>query len=116
MARDLLRLHEGATSEQYRFQESTGICKLGFGAAMMLDLAPDRDLVATLARMTTWYRESQSPEGSWAPRTFLRPDPQECHVIEKTAEHVLWVSMMLTSLASYESGLRGAAQRRGADQ
>lgn len=100
-ARRLLGLYGGATPELYNFRESTGVCKLGFGAAMLLDLDDDPVLVAHILRMTEWYRDAQSPDGSWTHRTSLRPDPQEWHSIEKTAEHVLWVSKMLTALGAY---------------
>lgn len=101
-ARSLLRLYEGATPELFNFAESTAVCKLGFGSSMLLELSPAAPLVANVLRMTQWYRDSQAADGSWAPRTFLRPDPQEWHSIEKTAEHVLWVSMMLIALSTYQ--------------
>ncbi len=100
-ARGLLRLYDGATPELFNFRESTGVCKLGFGSAMLLECAPEQFSVDNIVRMTEWYRDSQSPQGAWAPRTFLRPDPQEWHSLEKTAEHVLWISMMLVALNTY---------------
>ncbi|WP_181779944.1 hypothetical protein [Pseudonocardia pini] len=102
-ARELLHLHDGATEEQYRFTESTGVCKLGLGAAAVYDVAPDDGLCDHLLRMTAWYRDSQDPAGWWAQRTRLRPEPKEFHIVEKTAEHVVWVSMMITALAGKES-------------
>ncbi|MCB8913955.1 hypothetical protein [Rhodococcus rhodochrous] len=101
-ARDLLRLYDGATPQLFNYRESTGVCKLGFGSSMLLEAVPEHFLVNNILRMTQWYRESQTPQGAWMPRTFLRPDPQEWHAIEKTAEHVLWVSMMLVALHTYE--------------
>ncbi|MDN5913553.1 MAG: hypothetical protein L0I76_00270 [Pseudonocardia sp.] len=98
-ARDLLHLHDAATGEQYRFTESTGVCKLGLGAAAVLDAAPDDGLVEHLLLMTAWYRDSQDPAGWWAQRTRLRPEPKEFHIVEKTAEHIVWVSTMITALA-----------------
>ena len=102
-ARELLRLHDDATEEQYRFTESTGVCKLGLGAAAVYDTAPDRGLFDHLLRMTAWYADSQDAAGWWAQRTRLRPEPKEFHILEKTAEHVVWVSMMITALAGKET-------------
>jgi hypothetical protein len=105
LAADLLALHEGATAAQYHHWESTGICKLAFGAAAMLELSPDDKLVHTVLRMTQWYADSQLEDGSWLQRTGSRPEPLPAHVLEKTAEHALWVSMMLASLGGYESAV-----------
>ncbi|WP_156426391.1 hypothetical protein [Nocardia jinanensis] len=109
-ARSLLGLYDGATDALYDFTESTGVCKLGFGAAMVLDNAPGDALVRHLLRMTAWYRDAQRADGSWAPRTFLRPDPQEWHAVEKTAEHVLWVATMLVALSTYRHCNQGRTE------
>jgi hypothetical protein len=50
--------------------------------------------------MVDWYARSQSDDGSWVPSDFLTPTPNVADALYKTAEHTLWVSYMLTSLAS----------------
>jgi hypothetical protein len=79
---------------------------------MLLYLDPDPQLVRNIVRMTRWYADSQASDGTWVHRTPTRPNPTEAHVMEKTVEHVQWVSMMLTSLASYAAALAGSAQRQ----
>lgn len=110
MARSLLALYDGATPAMFDYAESTGVCKLGLGASVMLELEPGPRSIRDIATMTDWYRDSQNADGSWAPRTFLRPNPQQWHVLEKTAEHVLWISMMITALGAHVS----TAQTEGA--
>ncbi|UPW08067.1 hypothetical protein M1C59_18695 [Gordonia terrae] len=101
MARSLLALYDNSTPAMFDYAESTGICKLGLGASVMLELEPGPAALRDLVAMNAWYRDSQNADGSWAPRTFLRPDPQQWHVLEKTAEHVLWISMMITALGAH---------------
>lgn len=50
--------------------------------------------------MAQWYIDSQRDDGSWVPSGFLVPDPNDSHAMEKTAEHTLWVTFMLGSLAA----------------
>jgi hypothetical protein len=103
LASDLLALNEQGTSDQFNHWESSSICKFGWGSAMLLDVDPDPRLVRNILRMTQWYTDAQNPDGSWTHRTPTRPNPTEAHVMEKTVEHVQWVSLMLTSLAGYEA-------------
>lgn len=103
MARNLLTLNRTATPEQYNHRESTSVCKFGWGAAMLLDLDPEAQLVADVVRMTQWYADSQNSDGSWVHRTPSRPNPTEAHIMEKTVEHAQWVAMMLSSLARYDA-------------
>lgn len=102
IAADLLALHLGATDDQFSYWESTGICKFGFGSAMMLEIAPSEQLLRNVIRMTQWYSDSQQTDGTWVQRSALRPVPEPAHVLEKTAEHVLWVAMMRQSLAGHD--------------
>ncbi|MDV6212814.1 hypothetical protein R3Q08_31690 [Rhodococcus erythropolis] len=108
LASALIALNEQGTAEQFNYAESSGICKLGLGSAMLLDIDPDPRLVRNIKRMIRWYADAQRPDGAWIHRTPNRPEnPPEAFVMEKTAEHVLWLSMMLTSLARYEASMHG---------
>ena len=109
IAAALLALNEQGTPEQFDYRESTSICKFGPGSAALNDVAPRDRLVRNLWRMTQWYGDSQNRDGSWVHRTPSRPNPTEAHIMEKTAEHLLWVSMMLTSLAVEPDSVLGAA-------
>jgi hypothetical protein len=109
---EFLALNENGTPDQFNHWESTSICKFGWGSAMLLDVGPDPRLVRNILRMTQWYADSQNADGSWVHRTPSRPNPTEAHVMEKTVEHVQWVSMMLTSLAAYDA----AALAEGTNQ
>ena len=103
LAVDFLTLNENGTDAQFNYWESTSVCKFGLGAAMLLDLTHEERYVRDVERMARWYADSQNPDGSWVHRTPSRPNPSEPHIMEKTAEHVLWVSMMLTSLAAHDA-------------
>ncbi|KUM37401.1 hypothetical protein [Arthrobacter sp. EPSL27] len=105
MARALLRLHDTATDEQFNHWESSAVCKLGLGAAALNELSPSPEYVGILQRMTDWYTDAQEPAGNWVHRAVTRPNPTEAHLMEKTAENLLWVSMMLTSLAGTRADL-----------
>lgn len=114
MAQNLLALNRGATPAQFNYWESTAICKFGLGAAMLLDLAPEPQLIADIVRMTRWYADGQHRDGSWVHRTPSRPNPTEAHIMEKTVEHLQWIAMMLSSLARYDAST--AVQTSGGDR
>ncbi len=99
MARALLSLSANGTEDQFNYWESMQICKFGWGSATTLEVDPLGDHVGHVLRMTRWYSDSQAPNGTWVPSPFLVPHPTESNAMEKTAEHVLWVSMMLSSLS-----------------
>jgi hypothetical protein len=99
MALDLLKLSANGTEDQFNYWESMQICKFGWGSAMALEIDPSKQHVNNVLRMTQWYSNSQAPNGTWVPSGFLEPNPTDSDAMEKTAEHVLWVSMMLSSLA-----------------
>jgi hypothetical protein len=100
MSRAYLALNEGGAPEQFDWRSTTSVCKFGWGSGMLLELGHEDQLVDNIIRMTQWYSDSQLPDGSWIHRTPSRPNPTEAHLMEKTVEHVLWVSMMLASLAT----------------
>jgi hypothetical protein len=100
-----LHLSMNGTEDQYNHWESMQICKFGWGLAMMAEIDPKGDYLPYLLKMAHWYIDSQREDGSWVPSPFLVPSPDDSHAIEKTAEHTLWVTMMLASLAA--AGTRG---------
>jgi hypothetical protein len=102
MAGDLLDLTAGGTDDQFNYRESMQVCKFGWGSAMALEAGVDGPQVARLLRMTKWYVDSQSERGTWVPSGFLVPEPTVSNEIEKTAEHVLWVTMMDQALAGMD--------------
>lgn len=99
MARTLLSLSANGTEDQFNYWESMQICKFGWGSATALEVDPAGDHLGHILRMTQWYSDSQAADGTWVPSPFLVPNPTESYAMEKTAEHVLWVSMMLSSLS-----------------
>jgi hypothetical protein len=99
MALAILRLHDGATPEQYNYHESMQICKFGWGTAVIHEIDDDDRHVRNLVRMARWYNDSQRADGNWVPSGFLEPDPHISDAMAKTAEHTLWVSIMHSSLA-----------------
>lgn len=105
LMRSLLALSAGGCEEQYDYRESSQICKFGWGSALALEVDPGGDHLRHVVRMAHWYADAQHPDGRWYPSSFRVPNPTLGDALVKTAEHVLWVAMMLTSLAG--------AQRRG---
>ncbi|MBS1861431.1 MAG: hypothetical protein JSS68_06925 [Actinobacteria bacterium] len=100
IATSMLELSANGTDDQYNFHESMQICKFGWGSAMAAEIDPGGPERSHLLRMARWYVESQGEDGSWVPSSFLVAEPNDSHGIEKTAEHTLWVSFMLASLAA----------------
>jgi hypothetical protein len=106
--RGILKLAENGTKDQFNYWESMQICKFGWGSAMAMEVDPTGSHRANVLRMAQWYIDSQRDDGSWVPSGFLVAEPNDSHAIEKTAEHTLWVQMMLASLAGAEDrGLFG---------
>jgi hypothetical protein len=110
LARELLLLSANGTDDQFNFTESMQICKFGWGSATTLEVDPTGDHLGHVLRMTRWYADSQGTDGTWVPSPFLVPDPTDSNRMEKTAEHVLWVAMMLSSLSGGDQ--RGLVARR----
>lgn len=99
IAAALLELSAKGTEDQFNWWESMQICKFGWGAAMAAEVDPGGEHIARVLRMARWYVESQREDGSWVPSGFITPEPNDSHAMEKTAEHTLWVTLMLASLA-----------------
>jgi hypothetical protein len=95
-----LLLSENGTEEQYDYKSSMQVCKFGWGSAMALEIGAPGNHLDNLLHMADWYRDSQGVDGSWYPSPFLAPDPTASDGINKTSEHTLWVSLMLTALAT----------------
>lgn len=100
IARGLLQLSACGTPDQYNHWESMQICKFGWGSAVTAEIDPNGPHREHVLRMAQWYIGSQRNDGSWVPSGFLVPDPNDSHAMEKTAEHTLWVTFMLGTLAA----------------
>lgn len=102
IADGMLRLSAEGTPDQFNYWESMQICKFGWGSAMAAEVEPGGPHIANVIRMARWYVDSQADDGSWVPSGFITPEPNDSHAMEKTAEHTLWVSFMLATLAGGE--------------
>ena len=103
LATAMLDLSANGTEDQWNYGESMQICKFGWGTAMAAEIDPGGEQIARVLRMAQWYVDSQADDGSWVPSGFITPEPNDSHAMEKTAEHTLWVTFMLATLAGAEA-------------
>jgi hypothetical protein len=99
LARDYLSLSEGGTSRQFDGADSVQICKLGWGASVLLEADPDVRYLEWVRRMGEWFIAVQQPDGRWRDSPFRRdreaPEGQDLAV---TAEFVQHVGTIVTAL------------------
>lgn len=98
MGHRFLRLNITGTDEQFSDLASVQACKFGWGLAAMHLADPRPEYVPWLQRMVTWFVDRQAADGSWAPSTFLAPEPSLTEKMVKTAEHVMELDRVLAAL------------------
>jgi hypothetical protein len=109
LGRQFLDLNTNGTSAQFDDESSVQICKYGWGAAAMLTADASGGHLPEVARMATWFCDRQRPDGSWAPSSFMTPEPTLMDRYWKTAEHTM-------ELAYIEHALNVELGRRGVDR
>ncbi|MGN7201384.1 hypothetical protein [Arthrobacter sp. SAFR-044] len=105
LAHSYLALNLNGTEQQFNDASSVQICKFGWGAAVAQAVSPNPDTLASVVKMAAWFMRNQRPDGSWAPSSFVRPEPTLLDLYWKTAEHVMEVSYILNTLRA-EPGQR----------
>jgi hypothetical protein len=101
MAEAFVALSMNGDSLQFDWRENSQICKLGWGAAAVLD-AGGSSIAATI-KMAQWFLDAQDADGRWHPSPFLVPDPTDADDMPKTAEHLMEVGMIASALGRYRS-------------
>ncbi|MEE1799502.1 hypothetical protein PUR57_12600 [Streptomyces sp. JV176] len=95
-----LRLNETGTKEQFEDTTSVQICKYGWGAAAMHAAAPDSGQLPWVLRMADWFVTRQRHDGTWAPSSFMVPEPGLLDYYWKTAEHLMELAYIEHALIS----------------
>lgn len=104
VGRELIRLSEKGTDRQFDYADTVHVGKVAWGAAVMLQVEPDEQLLILLERMTKWILDCQLADGRWNPSAFLYPAPIGADALWKTGEHVVIINMILCALGGYRSG------------
>lgn len=99
-ALDYLDITIGGGDLQFDDPSSVQICKFGWGAAVTYAATSQADLRPWVVRMGEWFVRRQKPDGSWAPATFMAPDPGLLDHYWKTAEHVMELGYIVASLSA----------------
>jgi hypothetical protein len=100
LGRDYLALSTQGTSAQFDDISSVQICKYGWGASAMLTADPHGGHLPAVVRMAKWFCDRQRPDGSWAPASFMVPDPALSDLYWKTAEHTMELAYIEHALLS----------------
>jgi hypothetical protein len=98
LAKRYLQFNISGTPAQFDDEEAVQVCKFGWGAAMVHAADPSAGMLAWTARMGEWFVRRQRPDGSWAPSTFLRPEPTIVDLFQKTSEHLMELTYIETAL------------------
>jgi len=93
-----LQYNASGTEEQFTDVQSVQICKFGWGLAMQYGARPTESRLRWLIRMSKWFIQRQNPDGSWAPSSFTCAQPELPDFYWKTAEHLMEVAYMESSL------------------
>jgi hypothetical protein len=102
VGRELIRLSENGTDRQFDYADTVHVGKVAWGAAVMLQVEPDEQLLMLLERMTKWMLDCQLADGRWNPSAFLYPAPIGADALWKTGEHVVIINMILGALGAYQ--------------
>jgi hypothetical protein len=103
LGRRFLQLNIDGTPRQFDDLDSVQICKFGWGAAAMLQVERTNTYLDDVVRMAEWFIERQAEDGTWAPSTFMAPEPDDVDKLVKTAEHLMELTVISTALASRKS-------------
>jgi hypothetical protein len=99
-ARRYLGLNIAGSDLQFDDPTSVQVCKFGWGVAATYHATADPSLRAWVVRMGEWFVRRQERDGSWAPASFMTPDPGPLDFYWKTAEHVMELSYVVAALNS----------------
>jgi len=100
LARDYFALAEGATPRQFDATDSVQVCKLGWGASVLLEADPAGPWLPWVIRMGEWFVGAQQSDGSWRESAFRRnPAGSEDKDFAVTVEFIQHVTTILTALA-----------------
>jgi hypothetical protein len=102
LGRKFLALTTNGTEQQFTDTSSVQICKYGWGAAAMVNADPDGGHLPAVLRMASWFCDRQRPDGSWAPSSFITPEPGPLDLFWKTAEHTMELAYIEHALASIQ--------------
>ncbi|WP_353946411.1 hypothetical protein ABII15_35640 [Streptomyces sp. HUAS MG91] len=97
-ARRYLDITTGGGDLQFDDATSVQVCKFGWGAAAAYTVDADPALRPWVVRMGEWFVRRQESDGSWAPASFMSPDPGPLDFYWKTAEHVMELSYVVAAL------------------
>jgi hypothetical protein len=100
LALSFLMLNAGGSAAQFDDTDSVQVCKFGWGAAEMNKADPTSGQLPVLVKAVEWFASRQRSDGSWAPSTFISPDPGQLDYFWKTSEHLMEVSFIEQSLIS----------------
>jgi hypothetical protein len=99
-AQDYLAITTEGGDLQFDDTSSVQICKFGWGAAVTYAANSDVTLRPWVVRMGEWFVRRQEVDGSWAPSSFMQPNPGLLDFYWKTAEHVMELSYIVATLSS----------------
>jgi len=99
-ARRLLDFNLQGSDQQFADLDSVQACKFGWAVGEMHLADPDGGWLPWVKRMTQWFIERQSNEGSWGPSRFADANPTVADRLVKTAEHVMELSVLMAALAT----------------
>lgn len=98
LARSYLSLNVQGTAAQFDDPGQVQICKFGWGAAMVHLTDPAAGMLPWTALMGEWFVRHQASDGSWAPSSFLRPEPTAVDLFQKTSEHLMELTFVDVAL------------------
>jgi hypothetical protein len=99
-ARRLLEFNIRGNPAQFDDLESVQACKFGWAVAEMALVEPEGGWQRWVSRMTQWFIERQSPEGSWGPSHFADPNPSIADRLVKTSEHLMELGVCMAALGA----------------
>ncbi|MGI5132517.1 hypothetical protein ACQEVB_37335 [Pseudonocardia sp. CA-107938] len=99
-ARKYLDITTAGGDLQFDDPTSVQICKFGWGVAATYAATGDPALRPWVVRSGDWFVRRQNDDGSWAPASFMTPEPGPLDFYWKTAEHVMELSYIVHALAA----------------
>ena len=98
LAHKYLALNQGGSNAQFNDEQSVQICKFGWGEAAVHAADPNGQQLPWLIKMAEWFLSRQKNDGSWAPSSFITPQPGVTDYLWKTSEHLMELSYIELAL------------------